>query len=112
MLGAYAYPCGQSARAVGGAQHSTSQLFWAPPPQGQEPAIPAPKFSEDQRLAPLRSLLTSRLASDAAAPQLPEAELLSLSATQLRDRLLALAPLDASWVKRVNTAEAEYWRRW
>ncbi|KAL4448874.1 hypothetical protein ABPG77_007591 [Micractinium sp. CCAP 211/92] len=79
--------------------------------EGQEPAIPAPRFSEDQRLAPLRSLLTSRLASDAAAPQLPEAELLSLSATQLRDRLLALAPLDASWVKRVNTAEAEYWRR-
>lgn len=81
-------------------------------PQGQEPAIPAPKFSEEQRLAPLRSLLTSRLAADRAAPHLPEAELLSLSATQLRDRLLALAPLDADWVKRVNAAEAEYWRRW
>lgn len=80
--------------------------------QGQEPAIPAPKFSEEQRLAPLRSLLASRLAADAAAPPLPEAELLSLSATQLRDRLLALGPLDADWVKRVNAAEADYWRRW
>lgn len=79
--------------------------------EGQEPAIPAPKFSEEQRLAPLRSLLASRLAADAAAPPLPEAELLSLSATQLRDRLLALGPLDADWVKRVNAAEADYWRR-
>jgi hypothetical protein len=36
----------------------------------------------------------------------------ALSATQCRDRLLALAPLDAAWVRRVNQAEAEHWRRW
>jgi hypothetical protein len=35
-----------------------------------------------------------------------------LSATQCRDLLLALGPLDAAWVKKVNKAEAEYWRHW
>lgn len=74
--------------------------------QGQEPAIPAPKYSEDERLAPLRTLLSSR-------PEAPPAEeVQSLSATQLRDALLALGPLDCEWVKKVNAAEAQYWRRW
>lgn len=74
-------------------------------PQGQEPAIPAPKYSEDERLAPLRTLLSSR-------PEAPPAEeVQSLSATQLRDALLALGPLDCEWVKKVNAAEAQYWRR-
>ncbi len=74
--------------------------------QGQEPAIPASKYSEDERLAPLRSLLSSR-------PEAPPAEeVRSLSATQLRDALLALGPLDCEWVKKVNAAEAQYWRRW
>lgn len=78
----------------------------SPLPQGREPAIPAPKFSEEQRLAPLRALLRSR----PEAP--PPEEVGALSATQLRDALLALGPLDCEWVKRVNAAEAEYWRRW
>ncbi|PSC76820.1 L-galactono-1,4-lactone dehydrogenase isoform A [Micractinium conductrix] len=75
-----------------------------PVPEGQDPAIPAPKFSEEQRLAPLRALLATR-------GTLPAEEVAALSATQLRDELLAAAPLDAGWVKRVNVAEAEYWRR-
>jgi L-galactono-1,4-lactone dehydrogenase len=29
---------------------------------------------------------------------------------ELRDRLLAHAPLEVAWVKRVNTAEAQFWR--
>jgi hypothetical protein len=29
---------------------------------------------------------------------------------ELRDRLLAHAPLEVGWVKRVNTAEAQFWR--
>lgn len=76
------------------------------PTQGQEPAIPAAKHSEDERLAPLRALLSSR----AEAP--PAEEVQALSATQLRDALLALGPLDCEWVKKVNAAEAEYWKRW
>lgn len=34
-----------------------------------------------------------------------------LSATQLRDALLAKDPLDPRWVRKVNAAEAEYWKR-
>lgn len=33
------------------------------------------------------------------------------SFSQLRDRLLALDPLSAAWVKKVNAAEAEYWKK-
>ncbi|KAL4857423.1 L-galactono-1 [Chlorella vulgaris] len=73
--------------------------------EGQEPAVPASKYSEEQQLAPLRTLLRSRLSAEQAA------EVNGLSATQCRDRLLALGPLDAAWVKRVNQAEAEHWRR-
>lgn len=68
--------------------------------------MPASKYSEEQQLAPLRTLLRSRLSAEQAA------EVGGLSATQCRDRLLALGPLDAAWVKRVNQAEAEHWRRW
>ena len=34
-----------------------------------------------------------------------------LSFAQLRDDLLALAPLDREYVKAINTAEADFWRR-
>jgi L-galactono-1,4-lactone dehydrogenase len=40
----------------------------------------------------------------------PANEVDGLSATQLRDALLAKAPLDPRWVRKVNAAEAEYWR--
>ena len=75
------------------------------PLQGEEPAAQPSKWSEDQRLAPLRALLRSR-------STLPAEEVEGLSATQCRDALLALGPLEADWVKKVNVAEAEYWRRW
>lgn len=51
-------------------------------------------------------------AAVARAARAEEAEeVATLSATQLRDRLLALDPLSRDWVARVNAAEAEYWRR-
>ena len=99
-------------------------------PQGQDPeaavAAAPPKFSEAQRLQPLRTLLLSgnggsgsrqRGAAAAAAaaikpPPPTSEEVEQLSATQCRDRLLAMGPLDAAWVRRVNQVEAEYWRRW
>jgi L-galactono-1,4-lactone dehydrogenase len=40
----------------------------------------------------------------------PANEVDGLSATQLRDALLAKAPLNPRWVRKVNAAEAEYWR--
>lgn len=34
-----------------------------------------------------------------------------MSGTELRDYLLNMDPLNVAWVKRVNAAEAEHWRR-
>lgn len=34
----------------------------------------------------------------------------NLKFTQMRDVLLSLDPLNISWVKRVNSAEAHYWK--
>lgn len=58
--------------------------------------------SEDEKLRPLRELLHG------ATGTAPAAE---LSATQLRDELIAANPLDTDWIKRVNAAEAEFWKR-
>jgi hypothetical protein len=58
------------------------------------------------RAQPLRSLLLS------ADPRLSPGEVAGLSATQLRDALLALDPLKKDWVAAVNRAEAEFWKRW
>eukprot|EP00850_Spirogloea_muscicola_P004349 SM000018S03714 [mRNA] locus=s18:972699:975136:- [translate_table: standard] len=43
-------------------------------------------------------------------PDLSDAEVDGFSFTELRDRLLALDPLDERHVRRINDAEAEYWR--
>jgi hypothetical protein len=56
------------------------------------------------RLEPLRNLLTS-------AANVPAEAVGELSATELRDALLVLDPLDKHWVARVNQAEAEFWKR-
>lgn len=62
---------------------------------------------------------TPLLSADASKPLkklavgsnvVPAIEVDGLSATQLRDALLAKAPLDPRWVRKVNAAEAEYWR--
>lgn len=67
-------------------------------------------YSQDERMDPLRSLLRGAMKKKKSTVT-SEEELLSLSATQCRDALLAVDPLNSTWVKRVNTAEAEHWRR-
>jgi hypothetical protein len=37
-------------------------------------------------------------------------ELKGMNFGELRDKLLAVAPLDAAWIRRVNIAEAAFWR--
>lgn len=69
----------------------------APPP-----ALPPPAFSEEERTRPLRELLLSHA---------PAAEAAEMGFSQLRDALLALAPLDKKHVAAVNQAEAEFWKR-
>lgn len=69
---------------------------------------PPSKYSEEQRLAPLRALLQQSAGKKApaaagAAGSAGEG-VEGLSATQLRDRLLALAPLDKNWVAKVRSS--------
>jgi len=72
----------------------------APPP-----TLPPPAFSEEERTRPLRELLLAKSGA------VPAAEAAAMSFAQLRDSLLALAPLDKAHVTSVNRAEAEFWRR-
>ena len=75
-----------------------------PLPEGAEP----PRIAEDtperarRKTEPLRRLLA------ACAPEVDSAD---MGFGQLRDELLKVAPLDLEHVKRVNAAEAEFWRR-
>lgn len=79
------------------------------------PPVAAASMSEppvrdaDHVLAPLRALLRERGAAGAGAAAADSVD--ALTATELRDALLALDPLDPKWVARVNGAEAEYWKR-
>lgn len=50
-------------------------------------------------------------AGDQTPVALSEDELHKLSFTELRDKLLALDPLNRDFVIRINKAEAEYWKR-
>ena len=61
------------------------------PPRGQRDS-----YSPAERTTPLRDLLVEKLGNDAPS------DLESLSGTQLRDRLLDVAPSDRNWVARVN----------
>ena len=63
-------------------------------------------YAESARLHAARSLLISH-----PKCSLSKREVNTLSFTSLRDELLALDPLNAAWVKQVNIAEAEYWKK-
>lgn len=69
-------------------------------------AIVDQKFSESERLEAARNLLNSH-----PSCKIAEEQILELNFTTLRDELLALDPLNVDWVKKVNHAEAEFWRR-
>ncbi len=71
-----------------------------------QPAASSTQSTAEERVRPLRELLLRR------APGLEAAAVEGLSATELRDALLVLDPLDKDWVAQVNQAEAEYWKRW
>ncbi|CAM9823767.1 unnamed protein product, partial [Ectocarpus sp. 8 AP-2014] len=60
-------------------------------------------------LQPLESLLLEKVGSTLSPAALKDIS--SLDFAGLRDHLLAVAPLDVSWIKQVNNAEAEFWRR-
>jgi L-galactono-1,4-lactone dehydrogenase len=66
-------------------------------------SVPDVTFTEGQRLAPLLALLREQGEGQESCDELNFAE--------LRDMLLARSPLDCAWIKKVNGAEAEFWRR-
>ena len=75
---------------------------------GAKHDFPPPPTEADEKTAtePLRELLLERApeavsASDAA----------QMNFAQLRDALIAIAPLDKAHVAKVNRAEAEFWKR-
>eukprot|EP00904_Undaria_pinnatifida_P005032 jgi/Undpi1/1659/HiC_scaffold_11.g05049.m1 len=61
------------------------------------------------RLQPLKTLLLEKIGSNLSVTALKDVD--SLDFAGLRDMLLAQGPLDVAWVKKVNAAEAEFWRR-
>ena len=74
-----------------------------------------PSYSLDQQLDPLRKLLKDKIRQRSSkskeSSEISDEEILEMSATQLRDALLAEAPLDPKWIHKVNIAEAEYWKK-
>ena len=73
-----------------------------------------PKFTRDEQLAPLRNLLhklLANLSSSSSLPLLDNDTINRMGFADLRDALLAYGNmLDPDHIKRVNKAEAEFWK--
>lgn len=66
----------------------------------------ASPYSNSERLAPARELLLSH-----PKCKLSKEEMNQLHFMSLRDELIMLDPLNAEWIKKVNSVEATFWRR-
>ncbi|KAI9161798.1 hypothetical protein LWI28_020770 [Acer negundo] len=84
---------------------------WKGPPKFK------PKYTKDEAMQDARDLykecLTKYRADEltAKSPENHEQDINELSFTELRDKLLALDPLNKDHVIKVNQAEAEFWRK-
>lgn len=72
------------------------------------PEVGSPKSAEDA-LSTTKSLLAER-AVDGMIGEYTLDQANDLKFTQMRDVLLALDPLNVEWVKKVNSAEADFWK--
>ncbi|CAO2831640.1 unnamed protein product [Amaranthus hypochondriacus] len=70
-----------------------------------------PKYTNDEALQHVRDLYKDSLEKYRVSPAENEPAITELSFTELRDKLLALAPLDQEHIIKVNQAEAEFWRK-
>ncbi|KMT15130.1 hypothetical protein BVRB_3g062480 [Beta vulgaris subsp. vulgaris] len=70
-----------------------------------------PKYTKDEALQQLRDLYKNSLEKYRVSPAENEPDVNELSFTELRDKLLALDPLDTDHVINVNQAEAEFWTK-
>ncbi|GER52533.1 L-galactono-1,4-lactone dehydrogenase [Striga asiatica] len=85
---------------------------WKGPPKYK------PKYTQEEAVQPVRDLYQESLrkyrkelvTSEATDGNEPE-DINKLSLTELRDKLLALDPLNKEHIVKVNQAEAEYWRK-
>lgn len=64
------------------------------------------QFSEAERVADAKKLLMSH-----ERCVLTKEQIEGLSFVTIRDELLALDPLNVEWIRKVNEAEASYWRK-
>ncbi|KAK9866276.1 hypothetical protein WJX84_000737 [Apatococcus fuscideae] len=75
---------------------------------GRQAPKPRELYTLQEQKAPLLDLLVKAEPTRIPAQR---SELEAQSGAYLRDLLLAINPLDKDWVVKVNTAEAEFWRR-
>lgn len=75
-----------------------------------------PKYSKEEALQQLRDLCKESLSKYRAAIAIKssdenEPDINELSFTELRDKLIALDPLNKEHVMKINQAEADFWRK-
>ncbi|XP_074559417.1 L-galactono-1,4-lactone dehydrogenase 1, mitochondrial [Curcuma longa] len=70
-----------------------------------------PKYGKDEALRQIRTLYHDSLEKYSSGNAAAEQDIYQLSFTELRDKLLALDPLNIDHVRKVNQAEADYWRK-
>ncbi|XP_010543522.1 PREDICTED: L-galactono-1,4-lactone dehydrogenase, mitochondrial isoform X2 [Tarenaya hassleriana] len=78
---------------------------WKGPPKYKS------KYSTDEALQHVRDLYEESLLKYRKSPESNEPNINELSFTELRDKLLALHPLNTDHVMKVNEAEAEFWSK-
>ncbi|GAB2227939.1 hypothetical protein Droror1_Dr00009768 [Drosera rotundifolia] len=70
-----------------------------------------PKYAKDEALQHVRDLYKESLVKYRVAQPETDTDINELSFTELRDKLIALDPLNTDHIIEVNQAEAEYWRK-
>ncbi|GAB4843915.1 hypothetical protein Ancab_013879 [Ancistrocladus abbreviatus] len=78
---------------------------WKGPPKSK------PKYTQDEALQRVCELYRESLAKYRISPPESEPDINELSFTELRDKLVALDPLNKEHIIKVNQAEAVYWRK-
>ncbi|EEC68837.1 hypothetical protein OsI_37417 [Oryza sativa Indica Group] len=81
-----------------------------PPSSWRTPKFTS-KYGKDEAIQHVRDLYRESLKKYRTKAESNDPEVDQLSFTELRDRLLALDPLDKDHVIRINKAEAEYWKK-
>lgn len=78
---------------------------WRGPPKFK------PKYTDEEALQHVRDLYRESLKEYRVTPPENEPDVNELSFTELRDKLIALDPLNTDHIIKVNQAEAEFWKK-